>query len=121
MNSGGNPSQVGSEAHYAAYEAEYQMRSQMESMQADIQEKVALGMAAKVEAALDAQIKAADDDMDSIEVLRKKRIQQMAKDAKLKRVPLPFAWKHFTYVLLVGIGSYRTYEVHRDFRRKGIL
>jgi len=61
------------------------MRSQMESMQADIQEKVALGMAAKVEAALDAQIKAADDDMDSIEVLRKKRIQQMAKDAKLKR------------------------------------
>ena len=38
MNSGGNPSQVGSEAHYAAYEAEYQMRSQMESMQADIQE-----------------------------------------------------------------------------------
>ena len=43
----------------------------------------------------------------------------MAKDAKLKRVPLPFAWKHFTYVLLVGIGSYRTYEVHRDFRRKG--
>ena len=32
-----------------------------------LDQKVALGMAAKVEAALDAQIKAADDDMDSIE------------------------------------------------------
>merc|ERR1712146_288447 len=42
-------------------------------------------MAAKLEAQIDAQLNAAEDEMDDIEALRKKRIAQMQKDAKMKK------------------------------------
>merc|ERR1711998_650012 len=68
-----------------AYKAEYEMKQKTEEMRGDIKEKMVLGMAAKLEAQIDAQLNAAEDEMDDIEALRKKRIAQMQKDQKMKK------------------------------------
>merc|ERR1711988_593994 len=77
--------EVGSEQHYQAYKAEYEMKEKTASMQEDIKEKMVLGMAAKLEAQVDASLAAAEDEMDDITALRKKRLAAMQKDAKLKK------------------------------------
>merc|ERR1711939_462493 len=54
-------------------------------MQEDIKEKMVLGMASQIESAIDQQMMAQEDEMSDLEALRKKRIQQMQKNAKLKK------------------------------------
>jgi len=76
--------EVGSIEHYEQYKADYEIRAKTDSMQKDIKEKMVLGMANKLESEIDKQLAAQDAEMSDLEALRKKRIQQMQKDQKLK-------------------------------------
>merc|ERR1711934_1161244 len=98
------PGEVGSEQHYQAYQAEYEMREKTASMQEDIKEKMVLGMAAKLEAGIDAQLNSMEDEDTSIEALRKRRIQQMQKDAKMKKE-----------LLAIGHGKYEEIADEKEF------
>merc|ERR1711924_173601 len=98
------PGEVGSEQHYQAYKAEYEMKEKTARMQEDIKEKMVLGMAAKLEAGIDAQLNSMDDEDTSIEALRKRRIQQMQQDAKLKKE-----------LLAIGHGKYEEIADEKEF------
>merc|ERR1712216_182487 len=80
-----NMAEVGSAEHYEAYKAEYEMKQKTEQMRGDIKEKMVLGMAEKLESAMDKQLEQMDDEMTDLETLRKKRLQQMQKDAQMKK------------------------------------
>merc|ERR1711988_159610 len=79
------PGEVGSEEHYQHYKAEYEMKMETQRMQGEIKEKMVLGMANKLEAQFDSQLGAMEDEMSDLMALRKKRIAQMQKDAKMKK------------------------------------
>merc|ERR1711939_793703 len=92
-NMGGGADNVGSEDHYEQWKrdggevraAENEMMQKTESMRGDIKERMVLGMAEKLEAGIDAQMAAMEEEMGDLASLRKKRIQQMQKDAQLKK------------------------------------
>merc|ERR1711939_1030947 len=93
-NMGGGADNMGSEDHYEQWKrdggevraAENEMMQKTESMRGDIKERMVLGMAEKLEAGIDAQMAAMEEEMGDLASLRKKRIQQMQKDAQLKKV-----------------------------------
>merc|ERR1711988_73612 len=84
---------VGSEDHYEQWKrdggevraAENEMMAKTESMRGDIKEKMVLGMAAQMEGAIDQQLAQMEEEMGDLQSLRKKRLQQMQKDAQLKK------------------------------------
>merc|ERR1712224_96367 len=84
--------QVGSEDHYENWKqqggevraAENEMIAKTQSMQGDIMEKMVLGMAGQLEAQVDAQLEAAENEMSDLDALRKKRLANMRKDSRLK-------------------------------------
>merc|ERR1711959_576633 len=63
-----------------------------------------LGMAAKLEAGIDAQLNSMEDEDTSIEALRKRRLQQMQKDAKMKKE-----------LLAIGHGKYEEIADEKEF------
>merc|ERR1711959_23949 len=90
---GGGADNVGSEDHYEQWKrdggevraAENEMMAKTESMRGDIKEKMVLSMAQQLEGAVDAQLAQMEEEMGDLASLRKKRIQQMQKDAQLKK------------------------------------
>merc|ERR1711939_846542 len=91
-NMGGGADNVGSEDHYEQWKrdggevraAENEMMQKTESMRGDIKERMVLGMAEKLEAGIDAQMAAMEEEMGDLDALRKKRLANMRKDSKLK-------------------------------------
>merc|ERR1712054_735742 len=75
--------QVGSENHNEKWKqdggevraAENDMIAKTQSMQSDIMEKMVLGMAGQLEAQVDAQLEAAENEMSDLDALRTKRLR----------------------------------------------
>lgn len=76
--------EVGSTEHYEQYKADYEIRMKTQQMQDEIKEKMVLGVANRIESALDKQLASQESEMSDLEALRKKRIQQMQNDQKKK-------------------------------------